>query len=97
MHCSKLSLFVVALVLAADVLAVRAQQSAAPVPASIAVQPAAIELGHVRQPVAIQVLGAAADGFSLDLRDQAKFSSADARWCVRSRMGRRRFPSPSRG
>lgn len=48
-----------------------------PVASSISVQPASIELKHRRQPHAIQVLGATADGFSLDLRSSAKFASAD--------------------
>jgi hypothetical protein len=48
-----------------------------PVPASVSVHPAAIELRHHRQPHSLQVLGASADGFSLDLRPQAKFASAD--------------------
>jgi hypothetical protein len=48
-----------------------------PLPAFIAVQPAAIELRHHRQPHALQVLGTSADGYSLDLRGQAKFTSAD--------------------
>jgi hypothetical protein len=51
----------------------------APISASIAVQPAAIEIKHHRQPVALQVLGASADGYSLDLRTQAKYASADAK------------------
>lgn len=51
----------------------------APVPASIAVHPAAIEIRHPRQPHAIQVLASSAEGFSLDLRSPAKFTSADAK------------------
>jgi hypothetical protein len=47
------------------------------VPTSIAVHPTTIELRHQRQPHSLQVLGASADGFSLDLRAQAKFASAD--------------------
>jgi hypothetical protein len=43
--------------------------------ASITVSPAAIEIKHHRQPHAIQVLGTSADGYSLDLRDAAKFAS----------------------
>ena len=32
---------------------------------------------HHRQPQSLQVLGTTADGYSLDLRPQAKFASAD--------------------
>jgi hypothetical protein len=52
-------------------------QNETPIPASIAVQPVAIDIKHQRQPVALQVLGASADGYSLDLRAQAKFAVAD--------------------
>src|SRR4029079_16700098 len=48
-----------------------------PVPASISVQPSAIEIKHHRHAHTLQVLGATADGFSLDLRTQAKYASAD--------------------
>ena len=55
--------------------------SAAPVqaqmPASVSVSPAAIEIRHHRHPHAIQVLGASADGFTLDLHADAKFTSAN--------------------
>ena len=34
-----------------------------------------IEIKHHRQPHAIQVLGTSADGYSLDLRDAAKFAT----------------------
>jgi hypothetical protein len=50
-----------------------------PVPGSIVVQPAAIEIRHQRHPQALQVLGSSADGFSLDLSAQAKYASADAK------------------
>ena len=63
--------------LLATVSASFCQGQDAPVPASILVQPAAIELKHQRQPIAIQVLGASADGYSLDLCNQAKYASAD--------------------
>lgn len=46
-------------------------------PASILVQPAALELKHHRQPHSLQVLGASTDGYSIDLRSRAKFASAD--------------------
>jgi hypothetical protein len=49
----------------------------APVPASVKVHPSSIGLRHPRQPHSIQVLGASADGFSVDLRPQAKFASAN--------------------
>ncbi len=51
----------------------------APVPASITVQPAALDIRHHRHPHSLQVLGTTADGYSLDLRSQARFTSADPR------------------
>jgi hypothetical protein len=51
----------------------------APTPNSITVHPKAVELRHQRRPQLLQVLGATADGFSLDLHRQAKFASADPR------------------
>ncbi|MDB5306294.1 MAG: hypothetical protein JWO38_496 [Gemmataceae bacterium] len=51
--------------------------AADPPPASVAVSPAAIEIRHHRHPHAIQVLGATADGFSLDLRAETRFTAAD--------------------
>lgn len=50
-----------------------AQQPAAP----FSVNPPSVEIRHHRHPHALQVLGQSADGFSLDLHDQAKFTSAD--------------------
>jgi hypothetical protein len=44
---------------------------------SLSVSPARIDIRHHRQPHAIQVLGAASDGFSLDLRGNARFTSAN--------------------
>jgi hypothetical protein len=55
-----------------------AGQSAA-VPTSVSVHPAAVDIRHQRQPHSLQVLGATADGFSLDLRSDAKFIVADAK------------------
>jgi hypothetical protein len=46
-------------------------------PVSVAVYPTTIEIKHQRQPHAIQVLATTADGFSVDLRDTAKFTTAD--------------------
>src|SRR5437588_788943 len=51
----------------------------APPSRAITVAPASLELRHHRQPQALQVLGTTADGYSLDLRSQAKFTSADPR------------------
>lgn len=48
-----------------------------PVPASVTIQPATLELRHQRQPHSLQVLGAAADGYTVDLRSQATFTSAN--------------------
>lgn len=42
-----------------------------------AIHPTSLDLRHHRQPHAIQVLGTTADGFSLDLRAEARFTSAD--------------------
>ena len=43
----------------------------------VAIYPTKLDLRHPRQPHSIQVLGATADGYSLDLRDQAQFTVAD--------------------
>jgi hypothetical protein len=43
----------------------------------VTVHPAALELRHHRHLHSLQVLGSTADGFSVDLRAQAAFSSAD--------------------
>ncbi|HEY2251368.1 MAG TPA: hypothetical protein VGH74_09920, partial [Planctomycetaceae bacterium] len=51
-------------------------QDAAPA-GSIVISPATIELRHPRQPQSLQVLATTADGFSLDLRGGARFTSAD--------------------
>src|SRR5688572_12877887 len=45
--------------------------------APVHVHPTSLELRQHRQPHAIQVLGTTPDGFSLDLRSQARFTSAD--------------------
>lgn len=45
--------------------------------ASISVEPASIELRQHRHLHSLQVLATTGDGFSLDLRQQAKFTSAD--------------------
>ena len=54
-----------------------AQDPSKPVPASIRVEPTAVTIKHQREPVSLLVLGESADGFSLDLRSQAKFVVAD--------------------
>src|SRR5687767_8937289 len=51
-------------------------------PNAISVQPRAIEIRHQRHPHAIQVLGASAAGFSLDLRSQTKFASGDQKVAI---------------
>ncbi|MBY0515080.1 MAG: DUF1553 domain-containing protein [Gemmataceae bacterium] len=51
---------------------VLAQQSAA-----VTVQPAAVEIRHHRHPIAVRVLGTTPDGYSVDLRGEAKITSAD--------------------
>jgi hypothetical protein len=45
----------------------------------ISVHPATLELRHHRQPHSLQVLSTTSDGYTLDLRTQAKFTSADPR------------------
>jgi Protein of unknown function (DUF1553)/Protein of unknown function (DUF1549) len=51
----------------------------APLPNSITVHPTTLDLRHPRQPHSLQVLAATADGYTLDLRPQARFTSADPR------------------
>jgi Protein of unknown function (DUF1553)/Protein of unknown function (DUF1549) len=51
-------------------------------PVTVTVHPTAIEIVHHRQPHAIQVLGATADGYSVDLRDAAKFAVADPKVAI---------------
>ena len=50
--------------------------------ASVQVSPAAVEIRHHRHPHSLQILGTTADGYSLDLRSQAKFTSANPRVAV---------------
>jgi hypothetical protein len=45
--------------------------------ASVTVSPASVELRHHRHPHAIQVLGTTPDGYTVDLRGEAKFTSAN--------------------
>jgi hypothetical protein len=56
-----------------------AAEPAAPPSGAITVSPASLDLRHHRRPHALQILGTTADGYSLDLRSQAKFTSADPR------------------
>jgi hypothetical protein len=65
----RLSLFVVALSASTMV--------AGDAPVAWTVSPAGIEIRHYRQPHSIQVLGSTGDGYSVDLRSQAVFVSAD--------------------
>jgi hypothetical protein len=44
---------------------------------SVAVHPASVQLRGPRQPQSLQVLGTTADGYTLDLRSQTKFISAN--------------------
>src|ERR1051325_9604209 len=64
-------------VLLASAAAGRAQE--APLAGSVTVQPTAIDIKHHRHAHALQILGASADGYTLDLRTQAKYASADAK------------------
>ena len=43
----------------------------------ISVSPATVELRHPRQPQSLQVLATTADGYSVDLREGARYTSAD--------------------
>jgi Protein of unknown function (DUF1553)/Protein of unknown function (DUF1549) len=59
-----------------------------PAPAGdVTVQPATLELLRYRQPHSLQVLGTSADGYSLDLRTRAEFTSADPRVAVVDAQG----------
>jgi hypothetical protein len=53
--------------------------AAEPPTASVAIHPTTLTLRHHRQPHALQVLGTSADGYSLDLRSEARFASGDPR------------------
>src|SRR5262245_9420147 len=72
-----LSSLLAAVVVGATGSACRADGEPAPVPGSITVHPATLDLRHVRHLHSLQVLGAMADGYSLDLRPQARFISGD--------------------
>src|SRR5687767_4112896 len=68
---------VASLVLMTSALARAADEPLVPA-GPIAIHPPAMELRHHRQPQSLQVLAATADGYSIDLRDQATFAIADA-------------------
>jgi hypothetical protein len=53
----------------------------------VTVQPTALELRHPRHPHSLQVLGTTSDGYSLDLRPQSRFSSADPKVAVIDERG----------
>ena len=74
--------FSVLLLIGLSVSSNQADDTLSPVPGSITVQPAAIDLRHQRQPVGLQVLATSADGYSLDLRQEARFTSADPKVAV---------------
>jgi hypothetical protein len=77
-YASCFHLALIAFLLGTSCVPLRATaEEPAPVPASIAVHPTQLDLRHQRQPHSLQVLGTSANGFSLDLRAQAKFASAD--------------------
>ena len=73
------SLLLALFVVAASGLSCRAAEPSPAVSGPVTVHPASLELHHPRQPHSLQVLGTTADGYSLDLRDQARFASADPR------------------
>src|SRR4051794_2196533 len=54
-------------------------EAAGPPAVAWQVHPAAVELRQHRQPHSLQVLGTTPDGYSVDLRSQARFTSADPR------------------
>jgi hypothetical protein len=58
-------------------LAPAAAVPSAPRALAVDVHPASVELRHHRQPFSLQVLGTTSDGYSLDLRAQAAFRSAN--------------------
>jgi hypothetical protein len=58
-----------------------------PVPASITVSPTALDLRHSRRPHALQILAMTADGYTLDLRPQARLTSADPRVAIIDAQG----------
>jgi Protein of unknown function (DUF1553)/Protein of unknown function (DUF1549)/Bacterial Ig-like domain (group 2) len=49
---------------------------------TVVVSPSAIEISHHRHPFAIQVMSTTADGFSVDLRDSAKFTTANPKIAI---------------
>jgi hypothetical protein len=71
--------------------AIPAGAAADPAPAApvgtVTVHPTALDLRHPRQPHSLQVLGETVDGYTLDLRDQARFASADPRIAVVDERG----------
>src|SRR4051812_29420185 len=59
-------------------LALLAGPAAAAEPvASLTVSPASVEIRHHRHPHAVQVLGTTPDGYTVDLRGEAKLTSAN--------------------
>src|SRR4051794_21469256 len=64
----------------------RAADDPAPV-GPVTVHPTSIDIRHQRHPFALQVMGASADGYTLDLRDRAKFASADPKVAVVDERG----------
>src|SRR4051812_9940163 len=65
------------LVLAAITFTLRAGEKLPAPTGPVTVQPKAVELKHPRQPQSLQILAASADGYTLDLRPQAKVTVAD--------------------
>jgi hypothetical protein len=53
----------------------------------IAIHPTALEIRHQRHPHSLQVLGTTAEGFTIDLRGQAKFVSADPKVAIVDAQG----------
>jgi len=76
---SLLSGLLAAVVLGVTGSACRAADEPVPVPGSIMVHPTTLDLHHVRHLHSLQMLGATPDGYTLDLRPQARFTSGDLR------------------
>lgn len=58
------------------------QVSDPPAVGPLVVHPQKVVIRHHRHPFAVQVLGSSKDGFSLDLRSQAQFTSADPKVAI---------------
>ena len=55
-----------------------------PLRADVVVSPTTLDLRHPRRPHALQVLATTADGYTLDLRPQARFELHTTQWGAHS-------------